>query len=271
MELRDRESHFQFGLNWQSYLPLVDDRRIQDATKALEKLCGGRLEGRSFLDIGSGSGLSSLAALRLGADLVLATDIDPHSTKATTELLSASPYRNWRSDTKTVFDLTPEANGRFDIVYSWGVLHHTGAMWEAIRTAAKLVAENGLFIVAIYRKTPLCSFWRWEKRTYTHWPVFRPSARWLYKAAVILALAAKGRGWPRVESRGMDWSHDVNDWLGGFPYESAPPAEIMGFITPLGFQVERTFLYGGTLAARTGIFGSGCNEFVFKRERVGSK
>ncbi len=49
------------------------------------------LAGNSFLDVGSGSGLFSLAAMRLGADRVHSFDYDPQSVGCTKELKRRFP------------------------------------------------------------------------------------------------------------------------------------------------------------------------------------
>ena len=127
--------------------------------------------GKTFLDIGCGSGLNALAALSLGAASVTAVDIDENSVSTTQALLAArAPNPNWSAKLASVFDMTPDTFGTFDVVYSWGVLHHTGSMWKAIDCAARLVSPGGLYAIAIYTKTPLCGFWQYEKAFYSKSP-----------------------------------------------------------------------------------------------------
>ena len=42
--------------------------------------------------------------------------------------------------------------GRFSYVYSWGVLHHTGAMWTALDNASTCLESGGLLHVALYNE-----------------------------------------------------------------------------------------------------------------------
>lgn len=263
------ESHYEFGRNWDSFSKGLDERKIENAVGDLKAFLQADLAGLSFLDIGSGSGLSSLAALRLGAARVHAVDYDPFSvatSRATLERYAAG--QAWVCEEGSVFDLTPATLGRYDIVYSWGVLHHTGDMWKAIESAAALVADGGMFAIALYDATPLCSFWRWEKRLYTHGPGWlRPPLETLYKGAYLAGLLATGRNPKRYiadyhRNRGMDWSHDVKDWLGGYPYESTTPAALKAFMAPRGFTLSHENLRPAPIA---GLLGSPCNEFVFRK------
>src|SRR5262245_47233957 len=75
-----RGDRFEFGKNWTRFLAVLDDERIDEACKSLRRMLGvDTLARRSFLDIGCGSGLFSLAAMRLGAARVVSFDFDPHS------------------------------------------------------------------------------------------------------------------------------------------------------------------------------------------------
>lgn len=157
--------------------------------------------------------------------------------------------------------------GTFDIVYSWGVLHHTGAMWTALERAASLVAPNGMLAIALYRRTPLCGAWRVEKRFYAAAPIMVQSVmRGAYKAAYLAGIAATGRN-PGTyvrgykSSRGMNWHRDVHDWLGGYPYESAGPAVVKAHLGQFGFHVIRSIEH----TAGLGLFGTGCDEYVCQR------
>jgi 2-polyprenyl-3-methyl-5-hydroxy-6-metoxy-1,4-benzoquinol methylase len=266
-DLTQRETHFEFGQNWLDYSKTITQEKIDRACETLQQLIPD-LAGKSLLDIGSGSGLFSLAALRLGARSVVALDIDENSVAATRALLAKeAPNQAWTSQQASVFDLSPEKTGAFDVVYSWGVLHHTGDMWRAIRTAASLVVPGGQFALAIYRKTPLCPLWRVEKALYARSPqIVQAALRGCYFSAFTAGLLLTGcnpaKYYREYAPRGMTISNDVHDWMGGYPYQSATTEEIERFVVALDFQSLRCFPVKVNLA---GALGVGCSEFVFQR------
>jgi SAM-dependent methyltransferase len=266
---RDLASHFAFGRNWASYAALIDEDRIAEACRGLVRLLGSdALKGRTFLDIGCGSGLNAVAAARLGAARILALDIDPHSVETARAVLRRhAPDARAEVGECSVFDLDPAAGGRFDVVYSWGVLHHTGAMRDAIGKAAQMVAPGGLFAVALYRKTRMCALWTREKRWYAGAsPPMQKAARALYITLLGAGLTAIGRSVRRYianykSARGMDFYHDVHDWMGGYPYESISADEVEALLRSLAFEPVRSF----TRPLSLGLFGSGCDEYAYRR------
>jgi SAM-dependent methyltransferase len=261
---------FAFGKNWTSFVVEVNETRIAEAERSLQWLLGCKhLNGRSFLDIGSGSGLSSLAARRLGA-AVHSFDYDSQSVECTKALRDRffPCATNWVIEQGSILDdqyLTQL--GRFEVVYSWGVLHHTGAMLKAIRNASQLVAPGGIFIFALYRRTRLCWFWSAEKRWYCRAsPGAQKIARSLYVTIMRLVFALLGRNFRDHVSnyrsnRGMEYFHDVHDWLGGYPYESISPAQVENELVNLGFAHVRSKVKRYSV----GLFGSGCDEYVYAR------
>lgn len=268
-DLTDRHTHYAFGENWARFVAGLNDAQIDRAAAGIVRLLGDEIVGKSFLDLGCGSGLHSLAALRLGAASVTAVDIDPRSVDTTRALLARyAAGQPWTAATCSAFDLMPDADGH-DIVYSWGVLHHTGDMRRAIKCAAALVRPGGRLVLAIYRRTPMCRFWRVEKRLYSHAPAWlKAIADMALAGLIVLALAATGRNPSRYiraypSARGMSFLTDVRDWLGGYPYDSAAPSEIDGMFKELGFTSERFF----PCNTRIGLLGVGCDEYVFSRPR----
>jgi len=267
-DLRNLETHFAFGKNWASYATLIDKAQIDEAKKGLLRLIApADLEGKSFLDIGCGSGLHALGAIQLGIGRLMAIDIDPDSIATTRALLSNNDVSvPWLVEAKSVFDLDPDRHGLFDTVYSWGVLHHTGSMWEAVNKAASMVAPNGLLVIALYRRTYMDWFWKIEKRLYAHAPRFiQRLVSAGYIGAFRLASLLTGRNFRAYVSsyknfRGMDYFHDVHDWLGGYPYETAAAAEVETKLAMLGLKAERVFARPTSL----GLFGSGCDEYVYR-------
>jgi SAM-dependent methyltransferase len=267
-------ARYRFGENWQKFASELRPDQIIEAEKSVARLLGGNeLSGRSFLDVGCGSGLFSLAARKMGAR-VTSFDFDADSVSCA-ETLRDRYYPNdqlWRVERGSVLDPSYlDRLGQFDIVYSWGVLHHTGAMWSALNNAAQLVTPGGTLAIALYRRTPLCGAWQMEKRCYASAP--RPVKgviRGTYKAAFFIGLAAIGQNPLRYvrnykSNRGMDWHRNVDDWLGGFPYESASAQTVKQELERLGFQLVRSFEY----PAGVGLFGTGCDEFVCQRPDAG--
>lgn len=267
---RDLNDHFAFGRNWASYAKLVGEPEIAEAKKGLLKLIPqSELRGRTFLDIGCGSGLHALAAAELGVSRVTAFDIDPDSVSTATNLLvRRMPGIPCHVEQISVFDLDAGTIGTFDVVYSWGVLHHTGNMWQAVEKAASLVAPGGLFAFALYRSTRSDAFWKREKRWYAHAsPIGQYIARSSYLAAHRLNHVVRGTSYRRYvenyrSSRGMDFYHDVHDWLGGYPYETALAPEVERKMSDLVFWPERVF--AGPMMR--GLLGSGCDEYVYRKQ-----
>lgn len=273
--LKSVDTHFAFGENWSQYAALIDDTKIQEAEKGLLRLVTKEeLAGKSFLDIGCGSGLHALAALRLGAAQVLATDIDPNSVATTKAVLDkyAPTGSQYEVQEVSVFDLPAATKEQYDIVYSWGVLHHTGAMYEAITAATKLVAPSGMFAVALYRTTPMCGVWTRIKRWYAHTSkTSQRRARAVYLFLKKIRFRLSGRDFQAYKdnyfsSRGMSFEHDVHDWLGGYPYESITPIQAKEYMRTLGYTEVRKFVHDSGI----GFFGTGCDEFVFKKVETNS-
>lgn len=260
---------FTFGENWRAYAAQLTPEHVEEATRALARLMGPSLAGRTFLDIGCGSGVHALAADRLGCRRILAIDVDPLSVLTTRTVLERFETRaDWRCEPLSVFELDPLALGTFDVVYSWGVLHHSGALRAAAAKAAAMVAPGGRLVVALYRRTRLCRFWAVEKRFYKDAsPRVQRLLRGVYVAAFRAGCALSDRsfrdhvaGYP--SRRGMEFHTDVHDWLGGWPYESIAPDEAVALLERQGLVLETAH----TRAGRPwGWLGSGCDEYVLHR------
>jgi len=261
---------FEFGKNWQRFLRLLDEERIASAESSLKQMLGREdLRGQTFLDVGSGSGLFSLAARRLGAR-VLSFDSDRESVACAMHLrqkfFPSDHDEDWRIEQGSALDREYlERLGRFDVVYSWGVLHHTGAMWNALQNVSTLVNPGGALFIAIYNdQGTLSKIWKGVKRAYNRTPgSFRFVILWPIGACLIAGITIKdivhGKR-PRIFSksagRGMSPWTDVVDWVGGYPFEVASAKQIVDFYQDLGFQVERLVTCGRK---------SGCNQFVLRK------
>jgi 2-polyprenyl-6-hydroxyphenyl methylase/3-demethylubiquinone-9 3-methyltransferase len=261
---------FQFGKNWRRFLSVLNEERIAEAEKSLKQMLDVEdLQGKSFLDIGSGSGLFSLAARRLGAK-VHSFDYDPDSVACTQELRRRyfPDDSNWTIEQGSVLDIDYlKSLGQFDIVYSWGVLHHTGAMWQALEGASLLVDKPGRLFIAIYNdQGGQSKLWCKVKQLYCSGILGRALVSGFFIPYFILrGLAAdllKSRNpvtryTEYKKTRGMSVIHDWFDWLGGYPFEVAKPEEIFQFYRDKGFILENLITCGG---------GLGNNQFVFRKQ-----
>ncbi len=263
---------FEFGKNWAAFLSVLNEERIETAVGSLRSMleCDS-LAGKTFLDIGSGSGLFSLAARRLGAR-VHSFDFDSNSYACTRELRSRyfTGDDNWVVEQGSALDADYIASlGKFDIVYSWGVLHHTGEMWRALDNAVVPVADEGKLFIAIYNDTgSQAKRWHWIKKTYCGLPrvlktpfaiaaILPEEARSLARSIVTLRPLDYIRSWTHYKNgRGMNRWYDIIDWVGGYPYEVATVDEIFDFYRERGFALSKI---------KTGGVGLGCNEFVFEK------
>jgi len=269
-----QKKRFEFGKNWEGFLKVLDEARILEAERSLkEKLEIEDLTDKRFLDIGSGSGLFSLAARRLGAK-VRSFDYDPTCVACTQELkrLYCSDDEGWTIEQGDVLDATYLSTlGKYDIVYSWGVLHHTGNMWMALENVIPLLGEEGKLFISIYNDQGILSqLWRKMKKLYNRSSapirvilILWAGACFEITAAFVRLLRGQNplpfRCWAeKKNNRGMSVWYDLVDWVGGYPFEVARPDEIFNFYRKRGFSLVNLKTCGVSI---------GCNEFVFTREK----
>jgi 2-polyprenyl-6-hydroxyphenyl methylase/3-demethylubiquinone-9 3-methyltransferase len=269
-------SSFEFGRNWARYLDRhFSEIAIAAATRCLARVLGTeRLDGRTFLDVGCGSGLSSLAAHRMGAARIVSFDVDPQSVECTRKVREREGEPGtWEVLAGSALDESFLADlGRFDVVYAWGSLHHSGEMWKAIDLAARLVSPEGALALAIYNRAEAFGLypdgrfgpsraWVPLKRLYCALPGFLQwtadsitlATFWLVCLLTLRNPARVSREF--VEQRGMALRTDIRDWLGGYPYEYASPQEIHDYMRERGFRLDNLIYHGGLR----------CNEYLFRR------
>ena len=250
---------FEFGKNWSKFIKSVDSHNIEEAKRSLIKSFGlSNLVGYKFLDAGSGSGLFSLAAYQLGAS-VTSFDYDLESVECT-KLLREKYCENhgkWSVlhgsvlDEKFITDL-----GKFDIVYSWGVLHHTGSMWHGMENL--LLCRPEYLYIAIYNDQGLYSrYWKVIKVLYNKNLFFRVCIVVLHFPYLYLLRKLKNILRFKSNYRGMKIWTDMLDWLGGLPFEVATPSEIVKYYN------DKKFLCGFIKTVGSKL---GCNEYLFIRK-----
>ncbi len=253
---------FRFGRNWKNFLKKVNQSSIERACFSLrEMLQVDSLEGKSFLDIGSGSGLTSLAARKMGAN-VISFDYDEESVFCTNKLKEKfyPKDKSWEVIQGSVLDDQFMDNFYdFDYVVSWGVLHHTGNMWKAIENVYHIPKKNnGILYIALYNDQGLISkYWSHVKRLYNTNIV----AKWLiliihFPTIILLPYLIRKIQRRDISTRGMSLWYDLHDWVGGYPFEVASKSDVKEY-----FSRDYSLIKIIDVGRR-----HGCNEFVFKRK-----
>lgn len=287
-------SKFSFGKNWIRFVKhALNENSIKTAQASLlNNIPQSELKDCIFVDIGCGSGLFSLAALKIvggGGEntQVISVDIDTNSILASkmTKDKFAPNASGWEILQGSILDdsfcakLKDKIAGKKAIVYSWGVLHHTGDLNKALKNAASLAsAKDSLLFISIYNKTKASDFWSKIKHFYNKTNIVMKFLMvCFYTAFLTFEDIRKGRGLNmRDKARGMHKVTDVIDWLGGLPYEPAKAEYIDKKVKECGLSLikfnptkyhEPTYPKGKLkrMFVYLKVVGLGCNEYLFRR------
>jgi ubiquinone/menaquinone biosynthesis C-methylase UbiE len=253
---------FSFGTNWKAFSEReLCVQQLNDASRSVKTLLEiESLKDLSFLDVGCGSGLFSLAAYELGAKRIVGIDIDPMcisvSEQNRNKFIPSAPIEFIEGSALDQERL--KSLGEFDIVYAWGSLHHTGEMYEAIKAVSRQVAAGGTYVLAIYNRHVTSRIWRFIKWLYNKLPPFgQEIMAFLFFIVIFFAKYLITHKNPLIKERGMNFWRDVIDWIGGYPYEYASPQEIEEYLTKQGFVLRRF------VKAQV---PTGCNEYIFQKQ-----
>lgn len=268
------KTRYDFGRNWKQFSKSITKLNINQAERSLNELVGD-VKGKTVLDIGCGSGIHALAFLNQGAKSVTCIDYDINSVITTSNLLSKfyknkNQYSVEKGDILSPKLLNKSDIKKFDIVYSWGVLHHTGSMFKAVDNACEFVSDNGSLAIALYIKTSLCNAWKIEKKIYSSYNWIRPFIKFPFFVFLLLGYVIKKKmpPWKVLKEyksqRGMSLFYDIDDWLGGFPYESVNNERIIDYLKKKKFFCQREI----NTHKRIGFFGSVCGQWLFKKNKT---
>jgi len=262
---------FSFGRNWADFLKKISPNKLEIAKQSVQDFFGSQdFSGKTVIDIGSGSGIFSYSMYEMNADKITSIDVDPFSVECTEHMRKkAKEPINWGVIHGSILDQTLiKELGSFDVVYSWGVLHHTGDMWSAIHNAASLVAPQGQFYIAIYNHVTGIlgsKFWLKIKKIYNRFPLIgKYIMEPYYMVSFCVTSMLKFRNPFRIireyhNKRGMNWRRDITDWFGGYPYEYANIEEVFSYMKENfpDFQLENVKSTNGL----------GNNWFLYKNKK----
>ena len=256
------EKIFSFGENWKDFSSYsLTPERLEQAKRSLVDILGADdIKGKSFIDVGCGSGIFSICASILGAEKVVGIDVDPvciEVSKRNAERYSPGQSRPEFMRVSILDDDSISRLGKFDVVYAWGSLHHTGNMWKAIKNSADLVKNGGILWLSIYNKHFTSPIWKNIKQRYNRSSEFGKTILVYFFAGIFFLESLVSFKNPFEKMRGMDFIHDVVDWVGGYPYEYASPDEVIKRIEGEGFRTKRFVPTSGH---------TGCNEFVLVKK-----
>lgn len=263
--MKSNDITFSFGENWKDYVGTIDNDDITSANEDItDWLSENEITDKDIIDIGCGSGIHSYCFYKHGANKLVSVDADPRSVEATSLLRDrAEQPSNWTVSVGSILDDSLLENlGKFDVVYSWGVLHHTGEMWQAIENASTLAKPGGLFWISLYSKGPgypkdLAIKQKYNKLSNVGKKIF--IARKIVK--IMWKRLKKGKNpitWNEKVGRGMHKYHDIIDWYGGLPYEVASKDEIESFLDKRNFNLVRA----QETKERT------CSVYLFKKTNI---
>lgn len=237
-----------YDVLWTQHLP-----KIEKQIEFLNKLIGrDNIENKIVLDAGCGTGIAAISFKKLGANKVIGIDISKKSLLTAKKLAEEAGVK-LKFITGDLLNLP--LKGNFDIIHSFGALHHTGDTKGAFANLINLLGENGQFYLALYWRTRLTFLHQFIRKILRLLPesAWEPISKFITKFMV-------GK---KKTQRGFDGYGEALDWLCVPHRDHYRPEEIKKWFKEYNMQSE-------LLVKQTGRFKSTSN-FVIRGFKVQDK
>lgn len=117
-----------------------------------------RHHGKKIFEIGVGAGTDHLQWARAGAECY-GVDLTETAIDITRRRLATYGFHSNLS--RIDAEKLPFTDESFDIVYSWGVIHHSKSPEEIIKEIRRVLKKDGIFIGMLYGRNSLAVFKTW--------------------------------------------------------------------------------------------------------------
>ena len=152
--LLDEQTQASFAYQWQyvkeGTATTYDEKwmdKVADEVSKLTQIPAAAWAGMDVLDVGCGNGRWALGLCRLGAKSVTVLDASLYALQHTTKLCKTHGFEIEAIEAD-VTTMIPD--GRFDLVWCFGVAHHTSAPYTVLQYLADLVKPSGYLFTMLY-------------------------------------------------------------------------------------------------------------------------
>ncbi|MFQ6107920.1 MAG: class I SAM-dependent methyltransferase [Candidatus Aminicenantales bacterium] len=212
---------------------------------------------KSVLDAGCGTGVFSIIFARMGALSVVGIDISKRSLERAQRQADQLGLQNATFQKVNMLRL-PFTDACFDIVWSWGSVHHTADPFGCLAELIRVLKPGGSLLVAVYRRTGLTFL----HETLRKGLIRLPSKYWIPFSRFLSLVAAPGISLfkKRDKSRkGEKLEQLLFDWFFVPIRHSYLPEEIKSFLVKRGLVIKKYLPFSGR-------FNSTSN-FIFKARK----
>jgi len=144
------------------YFDSMEKHRYEVEPEILSFAEFGKYKGKKILEVGVGAGTDFLQWVRLGAKAygIDLTEEGIENVKKRLKIYKLKAKELKKADCENI----PYKDNSFDLVYSWGVIHHTPDTEKALSEIIRVCKKGGECKIMVYHRRSLVALWQWLKR-----------------------------------------------------------------------------------------------------------
>jgi len=154
----DKATSIPFTKN---YHDQIEDYRYSMTPEVFEFAQFTRYSGKKVLEVGVGAGTDFCQWVKAGC-IITGIDLTSEAVKNTASKLASQNLSGYDLRVADAENL-PFKDETFDLVYSWGVIHHTANMQKALEEVCRVTKRNGEIKLMLYNSGSVLAYLAWLK------------------------------------------------------------------------------------------------------------